>query len=158
MAFDTRFAVVLVRSSGEGGAKPIAATGVKPSKTYRRRRVLLDGRQLPETERQNPISAAGTPEICRWTPTSDCAVRRGRLISYGVLRRATRGGSTTRGSWRPSPRVPFRLLPGSGASDDYKKERWRSASACSTDSSPGDGDGGLTDGELACFIRGLTGC
>ena len=53
MAFEPRFAVVLIGSSGEGGAKPAPARfrrgGGKP---YRLRGIPLDGRQLSEIRRR----------------------------------------------------------------------------------------------------------
>ena len=72
MAFDPRFAVVLVGSSGEGGAKLHRRNfGEAVENLTGQRRVPLDGRQLPEVRRGGSRrSAAGTPATCRSTRTS----------------------------------------------------------------------------------------
>ena len=72
MAFEPRFAVVLVGSSGEGGAKLHRRNfGEAVENLTGSRRVPLDGRQLPEVRRgRSRASAAGTPATCRSTRTS----------------------------------------------------------------------------------------
>ena len=56
MAFEPRFAVVLVGSSGEGGAKPHRRNfGEAGGEPHRVRRVPLDGRQLPEVRRRRGV-------------------------------------------------------------------------------------------------------
>jgi len=51
MAFEPRFALVLVGSSGEGGAKPQPQLRGAGGEPHRVRRLPLDGRQFPEVRR-----------------------------------------------------------------------------------------------------------
>ncbi len=56
MAFEPRFAVVLVGSSGEGGAKPHRRNfGEQVENLTGLRRLPLDGRQLPEVRRRRGV-------------------------------------------------------------------------------------------------------
>ena len=72
MAFDPRFAVVLVGSSGEGGAKLHRRNlGEAVENLTGHGRIPLDGGQFPEVRRRpTPRSAARPPATCPWTRTS----------------------------------------------------------------------------------------
>ena len=72
MAFDTRFAVVLIGSSGEGGAKLHRRNwGEAVENLTGHGRVSLDGRQLPEVRRvRSDLRQQELPAISRWMRTN----------------------------------------------------------------------------------------
>ena len=104
MAYDPRFAIGFIGSSGEGGAKLHRRNfGELVENVAGAGRVPLDGRQLPQVRRP-----ADRRTTCRSTRTSwsRCA-RRGRCSSAAARSRSRAAGSTRRAcSW--PPRAPGR--------------------------------------------------
>ena len=108
MAFDQRFAMVLVGSSGAGGAKlhrrnfGEAVENLTGSGQYH----WMAGNFLRYGAAE-ARSAAATPAICQWTRTnsSRCARRASPSSATGSRKKGTRSGSISRAaSWRLSPR------------------------------------------------------
>ena len=109
MAFDTRFAVVLVGSSGEGGAKPHrrnfgeAVENLTGSGEYHwmAGNFLKYGAAKASFGSKNasnlPVDSNELIALCAPRPT---------FISYGVPEKGDASGWTSRAaSWRPSPRA-----------------------------------------------------
>ena len=144
MAFDTRFAVVLVGSSGEGGAKLHRRNlGEAVENLTGSRRIPLDGRQLPEVRRRRGdfgSKNAGDIPVDAHQLIALCAPRL-TFISYGVPERGDARWLDQQGSFMAAVAAGpvFRLLGAKdlGTSDDYKTEKMPAVNV------------GLLDGQLA---------
>ena len=145
MAFDTRFAVVLVGSSGEGGAKlhrrnfGEAVENLTGSGEYH----WMAGNFLKYGAAEATFGSKNAGDIPVDSHQLIALVRSAARCSSATAcpRRATRSGWISRAaSWRRSRRRPvFRLLGAKdlGTSDDYKTEKMPPVNV------------GLLDGQLA---------
>ena len=119
MAFDQRFAMVLVGSSGKGGATLLRRNFGEAVESLDRRRVLLDGRQLHEVRRVATRSlAARTPgdmPVDSHELIALCAPRL-TFISYGVPEKGDAKWLDHQGSFMATVAASpvFRLLGAKG--------------------------------------------
>ena len=144
MAFDQRFAMVLVGSSGEGGAKLHRRNFGEAVESLTGRRVLLDGRQLHQVRRlRTQPSAARTPgdiPVDSHELIALCAPRL-TFISYGIPEKGDAKWLDQQGSYMATVAAGrvFRLL---GARDLGDEGDYHTAKMPPVNT-------GLLDGQLA---------
>ena len=149
MAFDQRFATVLIGSSGEGGAKLHRRNWGEPSRASPAAAVPLDGGTFIKAG----VGGVGAGTPATFGRAAQCCVVRA-ATHVRELRRSGRGPSGSiikAATWRPSRHSQISIAWRSrlGVSDDYTKEKMPAVTSACSGSSRGASTTGTATGFLS---------